>query len=142
MLRIIYCLMFVAIGCSQKESFTEQETATLKSIAAAVGNSEQQDEILRNANIKTAQSQIASFGNMVNDYLLMVGELPNSLDNLHQQPKDMLNPKAWTQISARPIPVDPWGNPYNYSKKDQTFKISSNGPDQKPNTADDISNED
>ncbi len=48
----------------------------------------------------------------------------------------------WQQILTA-IPVDPWGHPYHYellSGATKDFDLRSDGPDGKPNTADDISN--
>ena len=47
---------------------------------------------------------------------------------------DNLNPR----YLARIIRVDPWHNPYEYEGERVTFVLRSNGPDGKPNTADDV----
>ncbi len=95
--------------------------------------------VLGNANTKTAKTQVTSMSNMVNNYLLMVGSLPTELKDLHEQPANIANPQSWSQVSAKPIPKDPWGNDYVYTVNGQTFEIKSNGPDGQANTADDIS---
>ncbi len=47
---------------------------------------------------------------------------------------DNLNPR----YLARVIRVDPWHNPYEYEGDRTTFVLRSDGPDGKPNTADDV----
>src|SRR5258708_3601850 len=47
---------------------------------------------------------------------------------------DNLNPR----YLARVIRVDPWHKPYEYEGERTTFVLRSDGPDGKPNTADDI----
>jgi len=47
---------------------------------------------------------------------------------------DNLNPR----YLARVIRVDPWHNPYEYEGERTTFVLRSDGPDGKPNTADDL----
>ncbi len=47
---------------------------------------------------------------------------------------DNLNPR----YLARVIRVDPWHKPYEYEGERSTYVLRSDGPDGKPNTADDI----
>jgi len=47
---------------------------------------------------------------------------------------DNLNPR----YLARVIRIDPWHNPYEYEGERTTFVLRSDGPDGKPNTADDV----
>ena len=47
---------------------------------------------------------------------------------------DNLNPR----YLARVIRVDPWHKPYEYEGERSTYILRSDGPDGKPNTADDI----
>jgi len=47
---------------------------------------------------------------------------------------DSLNPR----YLARVIRVDPWHKPYEYEGERATYVLRSDGPDGKPNTADDI----
>jgi hypothetical protein len=47
---------------------------------------------------------------------------------------DTLNPR----YLARVIRVDPWHQPYEYEGGRTNFVLRSNGPDGKPNTADDV----
>jgi len=47
---------------------------------------------------------------------------------------DSLNPRYLRSI----IRVDPWHQPYQYEGTRGSFVLRSNGPDEKPNTADDV----
>jgi hypothetical protein len=47
---------------------------------------------------------------------------------------DNLNP----HYLARVIRIDPWHNPYEYEGERSTYVLRSDGPDGKPNTADDV----
>ena len=47
---------------------------------------------------------------------------------------DSLNPRYLPSI----IRVDPWHQPYQYEGTRGSFVLRSNGPDEKPNTADDV----
>ena len=47
---------------------------------------------------------------------------------------DSLNPR----YLARVIRVDPWHQPYEYEGSRNSFVLRSSGPDEKPNTSDDV----
>jgi hypothetical protein len=47
---------------------------------------------------------------------------------------DNLNPRYLPRV----IRVDPWHKPYEYEGERSTYVLRSNGPDGKPNTADDV----
>ena len=47
---------------------------------------------------------------------------------------DRLNPR----YLARVIRVDPWHKPYEYEGSSNSFVLRSSGPDEKPNTPDDV----
>ncbi|MEI7458245.1 MAG: type II secretion system protein GspG [Pirellula sp.] len=72
------------------------------------------------------------------EYQLQVGEIPSSLKSLHELPSDLIDKNLWVQKLDKPVPSDPWGNPYEYSRSEKAFKLRSNGPDGKPETIDDI----
>jgi hypothetical protein len=61
-------------------------------------------------------------------YKQQYGTLPTSLTAMHA-----------TAQQQQAFLTDSWGNPLEYTaNSDGTFTLSSNGPDGKPNTADDI----
>jgi len=90
------------------------------------------------ANKKAAKVQIASLSSFVNTYRLTVGSFPSSLDALYTQPSDLQDVSKWTQLSAKPIPPDPWGRAYEFKIDGSKFEIRSVGPDGQSNTPDDI----
>ena len=60
------------------------------------------------------------------------GALPSSLDELRAP----LDP-ADTRDFVRLVP-DPWGQPYRLEASAEEIRVVSNGPDRRPDTADDI----
>lgn len=96
--------------------------------------------MLSGAKKNAAKTEISSISAMVNNYLLMVGNLPTALKDLYEQPSNLADPSKWDQVSAKPIGPDPWGHEYTYTVTGAKFEIRSNGPDGQANTADDISN--
>jgi hypothetical protein len=47
---------------------------------------------------------------------------------------DSLNPRYLTRV----IRIDPWHQPYQYEGKRDSYVLRSNGPDEKPNSSDDV----
>jgi general secretion pathway protein G len=92
------------------------------------------------ANKKAAKVQIANLASFVNTYRLTVGSFPSTLDALYTQPSDLQDVSKWTQLSAKPIPPDPWGRAYEFKIDGSKFEIRSVGPDGQSNTPDDIVN--
>ncbi len=92
------------------------------------------------ANKKAAKVQIANLSSFVNTYRLTVGSFPSTLDALYTQPSDLQDVSKWTQLSAKPIPPDPWGRAYEFKIDGSKFEIRSVGPDGQSNTPDDIVN--
>jgi general secretion pathway protein G len=58
--------------------------------------------------------------------------------------KPAANLTAWRGPYLKRLPKDPWGNPYVYRYPGEHNKngvdLSSNGPDGRPDTADDVTN--
>jgi len=94
---------------------------------------------------RAAQSQIGMFERMLTDYRLDVGTYPNTsqgLTSLREAPGDLANTNKWGgPYMSKPVPADPWGNPYQYELQDaENFRIWSWGPDGQDGTEDDIDN--
>ena len=94
---------------------------------------------------RAAQVQIDSFEQQLQIYRLHVGTYPTTsqgLQALVTMPSDLRQPQKWGgPYAEEAIPLDPWGNPYRYEFSGGTKpKISSDGEDMQPGTADDISN--
>jgi general secretion pathway protein G len=94
---------------------------------------------------RAAKSQMSTFEQMLLGYKMDVGSYPSTeqgLESLRSQPADAIR---WDgPYAAKEIPVDPWGNPYQYeltsNGTEQIFSISSWGPDGQGGTDDDVSN--
>jgi general secretion pathway protein G len=99
----------------------------------------------RNADEDAARVQISLFEQLLTAYRLDVGSYPNSnqgLQALILQPSDLPNPAKWRgPYTDKQIPMDPWGQPYQYEllNADQ-FRIFSFGADMVNGSEDDISN--
>jgi len=65
------------------------------------------------------------------------------LNALVQRPTTEPVPKSW-QASYSTLPLDPWGQPYNYqcpgTHNPASFDVWSSGPDKQNGTGDDIGN--
>ena len=100
----------------------------------------------KKAQIDAARSQIGLLKTPLEMYYLAMNEFPASaqgLDALRNPPGDAAGGK-WAGPYAESIPVDPWGNPYQYANpgthNPDKYDIWSFGPDGAPGTADDIGN--
>ncbi|MEO5713934.1 MAG: type II secretion system protein GspG [Luteolibacter sp.] len=95
---------------------------------------------------KDYQSDIdaKSYQNALAVYKLNAGNYPSTgqgLKALVEKPTVVPFPKRWIQIITREY-LDPWGNAYRYKfpsrESPEKPEISSNGPDGKSGTADDL----
>ena len=100
-------------------------------------------KIQRNSYIDAAKAQIANLETCIKTYQIDVGRYPSGesgLEGLLSPPSDVPEGK-WRgpYLDATQLPLDPWGNPYNYElfNEDQ-FEITSNGPDRQQGTEDDV----
>lgn len=84
-----------------------------------------------------AKITIGMLSTSLKQYQLQVGNLPSSLDALHVQPSDV-DASMWVQKLDKPVPMDPWGHPYEYKLNGSSFEIRSLGPDGQSGTTDDI----
>ena len=94
-----------------------------------------------NAYKKIAKTDIAGLKTALEAYRLEIGQYPNQLNDLYEQPSDLADPSKWMQIRKEPIKPDPWGNTYEYENTGADFVIRSLGPDGKSGTEDDISSQ-
>jgi general secretion pathway protein G len=92
-----------------------------------------------NAFKKIAKTDISGLKTSLEAYRLEVGQYPNQLNDLHEQPSDLEDPTKWMQIRKEPIKPDPWGNEYEYENAGSDFVITSAGPNGKMGDEDDIS---
>lgn len=99
----------------------------------------------KKAYARAAQSQIGMFERMMTDYRLDVGTYPTTsqgLESLRTAPTELANANKWGgPYVSKAIPLDPWGNPYQYELVDaDNFRIWSWGPDAQDGTGDEVSN--
>jgi len=104
--------------------------------------------VQRRANIDAAKSQIGLFKTPLDMYQMAIGSYPNSADGLEalrSPPVDLPNPMKWDgpYLNA-PVPLDPWGNMYQYAfpgtYNPDSYDVWSMGPDCVNGTEDDIGN--
>ncbi|BBM81756.1 type II secretion system major pseudopilin GspG [Candidatus Uabimicrobium amorphum] len=77
---------------------------------------------LKDARITAAKTQMKEFGNVLKLYKMKKGSYPKTLEKL-----TVPNKSGDTFIDS--IPVDPWGNEYEYKKRKGKFEITSFGAD-------------
>jgi general secretion pathway protein G len=102
--------------------------------------------VKKNADIDSARTQIRMFEGAVDLYRLDVGKYPSGdqgLQALRLQPPDAPENKWRGPYMKTEIPLDPWGNAYQYqeitdSLNQPSFEVISNGPDGNNGTPDDI----
>ncbi len=104
--------------------------------------------VQRRANIDAARSQIGLFQTPLDMYQLSIGVYPTTgqgLDALRSPPPDLANPAKWDgPYLDSPVPLDPWGFPYQYAcpgtYNPDKYDVWSVGPDGASGTEDDIGN--
>jgi general secretion pathway protein G len=96
------------------------------------------------APITEAQTQISSFTTALGAFMVDIGFYPPTQPGLSALLSNSNASMGWKGPYLKDIPKDPWGNHYVYHcpgvSNTNTFDLVSWGPDEKPNTADDIIN--
>ncbi len=90
---------------------------------------------LGKSNAKVAKAQIESFGQALDQYRLDVGQYPTAEQGLAALRVAPANMAKWAgPYLKRDIPVDPWGNPYQYKAPGQhgDYDLISLGSDAAP----------
>jgi general secretion pathway protein G len=100
-------------------------------------------QVQKSSNVKAARSQIGMLEQAVNLYRVELGVLPETLEDLRTQPANLKNPEKWRPFLEKSIPMDPWGQEYQYQQinNGDSCRIFSFGPDKSEGGNDDISNE-
>ncbi len=86
---------------------------------------------LGDADRATAQAQIKNLNTAVMGYKIQFNEFPGRLEDLVE------NSKNRNFLDSKTVPVDPWGNPYDYKSEGRNFTITSYGADGTPGGSDD-----
>jgi len=98
----------------------------------------------KKADINAARSQIGLFKTPLNMYQLDMGQYPTTLEELVVPPADAAAAGNWTDKYMENIPLDSWGNPYQYvtpgTRNVDSYDLWSFGPDMTDGTEDDIGN--
>ncbi len=102
------------------------------------------------ARIQTAKTQIGALGQALDHFKLDNGFYPSTeqgLEALIQKPSVGRTPKNYQEggyLKKREIPVDPWGNQYQYLSpgvnNPSSYDLWSLGPDGEDGTGDEITN--
>ncbi len=102
----------------------------------------------KRAKVDATKVQIAAFKQALDAYYLSNNMYPHTsqgLEALLSKPTVGKIPENYPDggyLGKKVIPKDPFGSPYHYEcEDDQSYTITSDGPDQKPGTADDIKSE-
>lgn len=84
--------------------------------------------------ISAARMSIQSLGTAIDAYEVDNGTLPATIQNLVTKGSEM----NWVGPYIKTLPMDPWGQPFAYTREGDTYKIVSGGPDGQIGTGDDI----
>ena len=83
------------------------------------------------AKIAAGRSNVQSIGMAIQEYEIMNGEYPASLDALLDESK------GGPYMEKKVIPTDPWGNPFIYAapgaRNTHTFDLSASGHEEEVN---------
>jgi general secretion pathway protein G len=105
--------------------------------------------VLGDADRKAARSQIGLFEPALKMYFLHLKDYPPTdmgLEALRTPPTDLPNPAKWQgPYLEKPVPLDPWGRPYQYAYPGRysdpgSYDLWSLGKDGADGTDDDIGN--
>lgn len=90
------------------------------------------------ANVGATEAQMQGLKRNIDHYKIRINGIPETLDELRDGPSDASKQAKWSDPICEEIPVDAWGNEFQYSKNGNKFEIRSNGTDGQSNTEDDI----
>lgn len=101
--------------------------------------------VLGKADRDAARSQIGLFEPAIKLYFLHMKMYPPTLEALRTPPGDLPNPTKWVgPYLEKPVPLDPWGRPYQYAYPGRynpdSYDLWSLGPDGADGTEDDVGN--
>jgi len=91
----------------------------------------------KRASIAATRLTIQSTGDAIRHFEVDNGAYPDSLDQLLN---DTGQPTWQGPYLEKRLPLDAWGVGLSYSKSENSFVISSSGPDKQFGSADDITN--
>jgi general secretion pathway protein G len=127
----------------QRAGFTLMELLLVLAILVVLGSMVvvAYTNIMADTDRQAAKVQIEMLEEAVKVYQIQLKRLPPSLDALRTPPSDLPNPARWKgPYLDEEIPLDPWGQPYNYAVDGREFRIWSVGADGAEGTEDDVDN--
>ena len=96
----------------------------------------------KSARMRQARSQIGLLKSPIDMYQLDLNQYPPDLEALRTLPPNLTNQTKWNGPYTEAIPVDPWGQPYQYMApgriRQDSYDLWSLGPDGQDGTDDDI----
>jgi general secretion pathway protein G len=129
----------------RKKGFTLVEVLLVLAILVVLGSLVTVSivQVQKSSNVKTAISQIKMLESAVILYRVEIGQMPEALEDLRTLPQGLKNQDKWRPFIDKSLPIDPWGNDYQYQVIENGDKclISSYGPDKNEGGNDDITNE-
>jgi general secretion pathway protein G len=89
---------------------------------------------------QSAFTEIQTLEDACTMYKLKTGAFPSELNDLFQPPSGMTQVQWGGPYLKEPVDGDPWSRPYNYmaDETQNRVTITSNGPDGKQGTEDDV----
>ena len=98
-------------------------------------------QMKKTADKRAAKAQVGMFDEAINIYRIDVGSFPDALEDLREPPQGLRNPDKWSgPYLQKDLPIDPWGNDYQYANEGDDFRVWSFGPDGSDASGDDIDN--
>lgn len=96
------------------------------------------------AKLQRVDADFQTINGQLKTYQMMNYNFPTTaqgLNALKERPTSEPKPRRWVQL-LKEIPLDPWGNPYQYrspgAKSKTGFDLWTFGPDGVPDTEDDV----
>jgi general secretion pathway protein G len=101
--------------------------------------------VCRLPRVKSAKVMLSNFETTLDTFEIAVGRYPTTAEGLRVLvEKPVNNPGNWQKPFMKNIPLDPWGNEYQYvypgTHNKDSYDLSSLGPDGKLGGGDDIVN--
>ena len=134
-------LILVAIGGNVLLSWLFAPPVDPMVAAMSSGKGQKAEDMMKDLDgVRKTQAEVMMgiLDKSLREYQVQVGETPSNLNSLYELPSDLADKSRWVRKLDKPVPNDPWGNPYNYGKSSKAFRIWSNGPDGQYGTDDDI----